>query len=393
MPRHSPAPGADRFPCEQCGALQVFRPGTSALECSYCGHRSAIEATRGLIVEYDFDEALRTLADAPPAGARPSTQCENCAAEFDFDEHVHAGECPFCGTQIVEGTGVNRHIKPESLLPFSVDEATAVAAYRRWIGKLWFAPSALKRHARQDQHLTGVYVPFWTYDSDTVTRYQGQRGDNYTVRQSYTTVENGRTVRRTRMVTKVRWRAVSGRVRRLFDDILVGASLSLPRKITDRLRPWDLEKLEAYNEKYLSGFRSEVYQVDLDEGFDQAVKIMNHIIRRDVARDIGGDHQRITHLHTDHRDTTFKHVLLPVWSAGFRFRSKTYRFVVNGRTGKVQGERPYSVAKIALAVLCALVLAAALIYVADESGALDQMLRKLQGLETHAPAALRIMRA
>lgn len=377
MPRQSQAPSADRFPCSQCGALQVYRPGTTALECSYCGHRTAIEVRDGLIVEYDFDEALATLADAPPAGNRPSTQCENCGAEFDFDEHVHAGACPFCGTPIVKGTGINRHIKPESLLPFSVDEPSALEAYRRWIAKLWFAPGALKRYARQEQRLTGVYVPYWTYDSQTATRYQGQRGDNYTVQQSYTTVENGRTVRRTRTVTKIRWRPVSGRVQRFFDDVLVGASLSLPRKITDRLRPWDLEKLEPYNEKYLSGFRSEVYQVDLDEGFDQAVNIMNGVIRGDVARDIGGDHQRITHMHTEHSDTKFKHLLLPVWSAAFKFRTKTYRFVVNGRTGKVQGERPYSVVKIALAVIAGALAAGALIYVANESGALDQLLRNL----------------
>jgi DNA-directed RNA polymerase subunit RPC12/RpoP len=377
LPRQSPAPGSQKFPCGQCGALQLYAPGSTELECSYCGHRTAIEIRDGLIVEYDFDEALRTLADAPPAGTRASTQCENCAAEFDFDEHVHAGECPFCGTQIVEGTGHNRHIKPESLLPFRIDETQALAAYKKWISTLWFAPGAMKDHARRDQRLTGVYVPYWTYDSHTQTRYHGQRGDNYTVQQSYTTIENGRRVRRTRMVTKIRWRSVSGRVQRFFDDVLIGASLSLPRKITDRLAPWDLENLTAYSEKFLSGFRSEVYQVDLDEGFDQAVNVMNRVIRSDVARDIGGDHQRISYLDTKHRDTTFKHLLLPVWSAGFRFRNKTYRFVVNGRTGKVQGERPYSVFKIALAVIGAALAAGAVFYVANESGALDQLLRNL----------------
>jgi DNA-directed RNA polymerase subunit RPC12/RpoP len=377
LPEQSPAPGDQRFPCEQCGALLLFVPGSTELACGYCGHRTPIELRDDLIVEYDFKEALRTLADAAPAGRRPSTQCENCAAEFDFDEHVHAGECPFCGTQIVGGTGVNRHIKPESLLPFNIDEQAALTAYKRWIAKLWFAPGAMKAHARQDHRLTGVYIPYWTYDSQTQTRYHGQRGDNYTVPQSYTTVENGRTVRRTRMVTKIRWRSVSGRVQRFFDDVLIGASLSLPRKITDRLAPWDLENLTGYDEKFLSGFRSEIYQVDLDEGFSQAVRVMDRIIRSDVARDIGGDHQRITNLDTRHRDTTFKHILLPVWSAGFRFRSKTYRFVVNARTGKVQGERPYSVVKIALAVIAGAIAAAAVFYVANETGALDQVLRSL----------------
>lgn len=331
----------------------------------------------GLIIEYDFDEALETLADAPPAGARPSTQCENCAAEFDFDEHVHAGECPFCGTQIVAGTGTHRHIKPESLLPFSVDESAALGAYRRWIKRLWFAPNAIKNYARQTERLTGVYVPYWTYDSQTHTRYRGQRGDNYTVRESYTAIENGRSVRRTRTVTKIRWRSVSGQVARFFDDVLVGASRSLPRKITDRLQPWDLDHLVGYDEKFLSGFRSEVYQVDLDEGFDQAVNIMDRVIRSDIARDIGGDHQRIQQVQTRHSDTTFKHLLLPVWSAGFRFRKKTYRFVVNGRTGKVAGERPYSVVKIALAVVLGGIAAAAAFYVAIETGLLDELLRNV----------------
>lgn len=355
----------------------LFVPGSSELACRHCGHRTTIDRRDDTIVEYDFKEALHTLAQAAPAGRRASTQCENCAAEFDFDEHVHAGECPFCGTQIVGGTGVNRLIRPESLLPFKIDEAAALRAYQSWIKKLWFAPGQMKAHARRDHRLTGVYVPYWTYDSSTQTRYRGQRGDNYTVPQSYTTVENGRTVRRTRMVTKIRWRPVSGQVRRFFDDVLIGASMSLPRKITDRLAPWDLENLTGYDEKFLSGFRSEIYQVDLDEGFRQAVSIMDRVIRNDVSRDIGGDHQRITQLDTRHDDTTFKHILLPVWSAGFRFRKKTYRFVVNGRSGKVQGERPYSVVKIAFAVLLATAAAAAALYVANETGLIDELARSL----------------
>ena len=127
-----------------------------------------------------------------------------------------------------------------------------------------------------------------------------------------------------------------------------------------------------YTEDYLAGFSSEVYQVDLDEGFDIAQQTMDRIIRRDVHRAIGGDQQRITSLRTQHSDTTFKHVLLPLWSAGFRFRGKTYRFVVNGRTGKVRGERPWSVVKIALAAVAGAVLLATALVLANASGAFDE---------------------
>ncbi|MBT8143098.1 MAG: primosomal protein N' (replication factor Y) - superfamily II helicase, partial [Gammaproteobacteria bacterium] len=291
---------------------------------------------------------------------------ESCAAEFNFDKHVHAGECPFCGTPIVESTGTERHIKPESLLPFDIDEQQALASFREWLGKLWFAPGSLRRYAEGDTRLNGVYVPYWTYDSQTVTRYRGQRGTIYHVPQTYTTVVNGRRVTRTRMVQKVRWTPAAGTVSRYFDDVLVGASRSLPRTITDRLAPWDLENLSNYDERFLSGFRSEAYQVGLDEGFDNAVEIMNGFIRQDVARDIGGDLQRITSLQTQHSDTRFKHLLLPIWSAGFRFRNKVYRFVVNGRSGKVQGERPYSKIKIALAVIAALIVVGVVLLVAND---------------------------
>jgi len=45
--------------------------------------------------------------------------------------------------------------------------------------------------------------------------------------------------------------------------------------------------------------------------------------------------------------------LLPLWTAAFTFKGKTYRFVVNGRNGKIRGERPYSIIKIGLAGIAA----------------------------------------
>ena len=81
-------------------------------------------------------------------------------------------------------------------------------------------------------------------------------------------------------------------------------------------------------------------------------------IRQDIRLDIGGDLQQITQMHAQLSRVTFKHILLPVWLAAYKYREKSYRFVVNGQTGKVQGERPYSAWKIAFAVLIALILIA-----------------------------------
>ncbi len=355
-----------RFPCAQCGAALHYAIGTDSLKCPYCGHENEIEVGGGEIRELDLAHALRRLQDSERRSPESQvTRCPNCAASFTMDAHVHSGECPFCGTSVVTETGAAKPIKPQALLPFSVTADAARESYRKWLRGLWFAPNALKAHARDEASLSGIYVPYWTYDSDTATGYSGQRGDVYFVTERYTTVENGRTVVRTRQVPRIRWTPVSGRTARHFDDVLVGATRTLPRKITDWLAPWDLQNLVPYNEEYLSGFTSEVYQVDLDEGFGFAQKMMDDVIRTDVRRAIGGDQQRIHQLRTSHSDTTFKHVLLPVWTAGFRFRDESFRFVVNARTGKVRGERPWSRVKIALAVLAGLVVLAAVLFFAQ----------------------------
>jgi hypothetical protein len=162
------------------------------------------------------------------------------------------------------------------------------------------------------------------------------------------------------MVQKVLWQRVTGEVARAFDDVLVLASRSLPAPLTDRLEPWDLLGLKPYGPEYLTGFQSEAYQVPLDQGFEVAVEKMRAVISGDVKADIGGDLQRIERLDIRHADTTFKHVLLPIWLGAFRYGGKTYRLAVNGRTGLVQGERPYSAWKIVGAALLALVIAAAI---------------------------------
>ncbi|MDX1495820.1 MAG: hypothetical protein R3253_17245, partial [Longimicrobiales bacterium] len=51
--------GTRQFPCTSCGAKVEFAPGTDALECPYCGSRTAIPESREGVVEHDFMEAIQ----------------------------------------------------------------------------------------------------------------------------------------------------------------------------------------------------------------------------------------------------------------------------------------------------------------------------------------------
>ena len=350
-----------RFPCPQCGADFRYAAGEGKLVCDHCGNEAEIEGdgfTPHPLRELDFRAALDATLPAQEIEEIRVLQCPNCGARVEFDADTHAAECPFCATPVVTGTGTHRHIKPRGVLPFGLDERTARKAMTDWLGSLWFAPNGVQDYARKGRRMDGIYVPYWTYDADTRSRYRGERGTVYY--ETRTVMRDGKRVQQ--RVQKIRWRPVSGRVARWFDDILVLASRSLPKRYTDGLEPWDLAALEPYRPEYLAGFRAEAYTVALDDGYAEARAIMARQIERDVKFDIGGDRQRIHDIDTSVSDVTFKHILLPVWLAAYKYRGKTYRFVVNGRTGRVQGERPWSVWKITFAVIAGLIAAAVVGY-------------------------------
>ena len=338
--------------CTSCGSGMVFDPGTSRLKCGSCSLEIDIEKSDDTIEEIDFDKFLN---DEYPGMVREeivTVRCTDCGAHTTFDPHVVSDYCPFCGTPIVAIQGEHEaRIRPGSLLPFRMDRKSAENCYGKWIKGLWFAPNDLQKNHNRYDRLQGVYIPYWTYDSETFSTYTGQKGVNYTTTQHYTTVQNGKTVSRTRTVTKTRWYFVSGKFNHTFDDVLVLASRSLQKKYAEKLSPWNLKELESYNPKFLTGFRAETYQVDLPEGFAEAKVKMERTLREETQRRIGGDHQRILSLHTKFEEITFKHTLLPVWISVFRYNGKNYRFLVNGQTGKVCGERPYSAWKITFFVL------------------------------------------
>ncbi len=350
-----------RFPCESCGSDLRFEPDAGQLTCDHCGNTQIIEGSGFRlhpIREMDLKSGLAAdLPDAEMTQARV-TSCPNCAAQIAFEGVDHATECPFCATPVVTDTGLLQQIKPQAVLPFAMTEEVARDALSDWLGRRWFAPNGLQKYARKGRRMDGIYVPYWTFDAQTKSNYVGERGTVYY--ETQTVMRDGK--RHQIRVAKVRWTRARGRVARFFDDVLVLASVSLPKKYTDALEPWDLSALEPYAPEFLAGFRAEAYAVPLEDGFAQASGYMDRMIERDVKFDIGGDRQRVHDIQTKASGLTFKHVLLPVWLAAYKYRGRTFRFVVNGRTGRVQGERPYSAVKIFFAVVLAVLIAAAVGY-------------------------------
>ena len=364
---------SDHFPCAQCGADLRYEPGKDILECDYCGHENHIDNDGEPIQELDFRKAIANQLSDSQTETTNVAKCSSCGATVEFDPNLHADDCPFCTGPLIVDVSGHRHLKPKGVLPFAIDGDEAKVSLKKWLGSRWFAPSALKKYARTDQKMNGLYTPYWTFDADTHSTYRGQRGDVYYIERTVTVMTDKGPRKQRQRVPQIRWTRVSGRVRRWFDDVLILGSKSLPKQFADDLAPWDLHAILPYQIEYLAGFRAEAYTIDLREGFSEARANMDLTIRRDVRFDIGGDQQQVDDISTDFSDVTFKHILLPIWIAAYRYRGKTYRFIVNGRTGRIRGERPYSPWKIIAAVLFGAILATLLFSLLYGSGTLDQM--------------------
>ena len=374
---NTPLPaGFSQFPCNNCGGSLLFKPGTSHLKCPNCGTENSIETDdtdERYLTEHDFLKELEKQSkkqqEAPDATEAEAVRCTNCGASTTVTRDRTADRCPYCDSPLVIQNAFSHKFNVQAVLPFAVDTQTAQTSYRDWLKSRWFAPNDFTRRATREEALKGIYMPFWTYDADTHTRYRGKRGDAYYVTNTVTVQRNGRMVQEDRQERRIHWTNVSGQVFVPFDDVLVPASSSLPSDLQDRLAPWPLQNLKPFRQEFLSGFVTETYQIPIGEGFDDAKGRMEPVINRTIRADIGGDEQRILDADTRYSKITFKHILLPLWTSAYRYNNVTYRFMINAQTGEVTGNRPWSVWKIAAAVLAGMALAGGIFYMLEQMGA------------------------
>lgn len=330
--------------CNACGSEMVYDPDKQMMQCNHCGNTQDVPRDADLVVEHSYSECL-DLAQEPQGFGTESKvfHCNNCGAETAVAPDTVNFECPFCAsTNVNEEAQAQRVIRPAGILPFKISKKVALEKFRGWIKKGFFAPSKLKRLAKLDK-IHSVYLPFWTYDADTRSQWTALAGHHYYVTETYSD-SNGES--KTRQVQKTRWVPASGFYSHHFDDVLVLGSHGLTQQFSERIFPFNLEEVVNYDSRFILGHESEIYQRDVNEGLVVAEGIMDSEIRTAVVRQIPGDTYKNLNINTHKSGVTFKHILLPIWIAAYKFNNKVYKFLVNGQTGKISGKKPVAVWKI-----------------------------------------------
>lgn len=340
-----------RVPCKTCGAQLNYSAEKQKLACSHCGNTEDIPLTKTKLVENPlaFRVENHQLPQAPTEEKRLYT-CTNCGARTQINLDQPTLNCAFCGSKSVNPDAQKtRMIEPAGVLPFRIGRSGALERFKSWVGGDWLAPSNLKAGAVLD-NMHGIYIPYWTFDAGAESDWTGDAGFYY-----YVPVQvrdnNGRLV--TQQQQRVRWERRSGHHQAFYDDVLMMASRNLSKQegAVAEVSRYNMGEVVDYDPRFLLGWEAELYSIDLTESTRKAEDEIRRREETACSGQLGGDTQRGLQVDTRLNQQTFKHLLLPLWICSYTYNGKLFRFLVNGQTGQVAGERPKSVTKIAILII------------------------------------------
>lgn len=349
-----------QLPCPGCGNQLSYSVQKQQIDCDHCGFVKSMDEANDLVKEQSLKDAVRSMATFQPASiSKKVIDCSSCGAQLMIQDDVVATRCNFCGSEKVNEKALDKNlIQPQGIIPFKIPKHNAEEKFRAWIQSGWFHPNKLKRLAELGD-IHGIYVPFWTYDAKSWTQWSGEAGYYYYETETYTD-SNGET--QTREIKKTRWKRKRGDFAKFFDDVLIVASKTLPHKVISPIYPFDLNQVINYTNDLMIGWESEIYNLNLLEGYHVAEKKMDKELREMASDALGGDTQRHLSIDVEKWGQTFKHIVLPVWLCSYIYNDKTYRFAVNGQTGKISGTKPTSWVKIASLILSIIAIIAIIVF-------------------------------
>ena len=281
-----------------------------------------------------------------------------------IDPRQRSYHCPFCGSNyVVEFTPQQTGRQaPEFVIGFAVTPDQALQRFRQWLGRnSWFRPRDL-RAAEVEGKLRGVYIPFWSFSMLAESRWSAAIGEHWTETETYTTQENGKTVTKTRQVTRTEWWDLSGGHHEYYSGYLISGSRGLAQRDADRIAPFHLAALKRYAPDYLAGWLCEEYSVERQAAEQASRRAFEEMERQNVVDFLPGDTYNDLQTNTEFSRIGSDLILLPIYLLSYRYRDKLYRFLLNGQTGKADGDKPVSAWRVGLTIGISVLLAAALYF-------------------------------
>ncbi len=325
--------------CPNCAGQRHFEPVNGLLTCASCGETEDLSTDddHKAAEEFPFDPD-KPMSEPICAFSTKAHHCQTCGGDVTFTGPALSERCPYCDGPVVLAPA-DIAFETMALVPFAETEKNARTNALSWVKARWAAPNDLNKAVEQGR-FSGLYAPFWTFDSEEALQYWAKykvgSGDNQ------------------------RTRSTSGDMRISFNDMLVPASFHVTPLIRDGImHDFDPFSLRPFRAGYLSGFAAERHHQSVSEGLQTNAKDKDLLIRNRIKSRIN---KRGVHGITYRTDTSgihYRRILLPVWMLHYTYKNKSMKVVVSGIDGRTFGERPFSLIKLTAYafVLTALALA------------------------------------
>ena len=305
--------------CPSCAATLTYDPGSASLVCDYCGYSEQVAGFgQGTVQGVGFDnQTIYSLQDY--SIINKYNVCKQCGAQIMVSDVQLSNTCPFCGSHsISEVVDSSNSMPPHGIFPFYITKEQARECFFRYVNTCHLVPKNIRDGSALSEFV-GVYLPFWSFDTDSVSQYEGKFG---TYRgagdDQYTHYEKRSGILRKRFENY--WIIASGR-RDLYN-------------VLKRMDKCDITKLEPFREEVLSGFYAERYSVPINEAWDQVRDKFRTEIQNAIVQDVRADTYSYVNFEPVYTNSTVRYFLAPFWITYYTHKGKSYPLLVNGQSGK-----------------------------------------------------------
>ena len=307
--------------CPSCGGTLIFNPGFDSLICQSCGHHEIIPelVSKTPVTEMDFLTAQNTASHDWGMEAK-IVQCKQCGAETIQNKLQLSGMCPFCGSTTVDAADPTQDIMaPQGIIPFKITEQRAYYIFKDWIKDRFLAPEKLATNAQLGKFY-GIYVPMYTFDVFTDSRLNAYY------------VENNRR------------QNTSAIFQYQVDDFPVVASkqLASDRLLLSVLKDYRTNEAKPYTPDAMAGFPCEHYSIGLRDAWNNCGPELNWHLRDQADKADKAHFLMGINMNTNYYNLRYKYLIVPVWINSFFYDNRLFTIVINGQTGKIDGQWPKS---------------------------------------------------
>jgi len=339
---------ARSYACPNCGANTAYDVTAGGIACEYCGYTAPVRAVQVGRNADEFEFTLETMSQSERGWGekRQILHCGSCGADLSIPLGALTTTCPYCASNKVNVTVcLDETLRPRFLIPFKITPEQTRSLAAAWLGKGWSHPDELKTNSVL-RRFSGIYLPFWTFDTQVDARWRAQVGYEKTVRH-YNARE-----KRWETRTRIEWRWEEGTVHLEVDDFLVTGVFPhhISHRILQRLYPYQMSGLVTYEPDYLAGWQAQAYEIPLTDAWETGKTAIREQARQACQQAIPTSHIRSFSMTANFKGESWRYILLPVYLAAYKYENETYQVMVNGQTGAVAGQKPVAWWKIWLAI-------------------------------------------